>query len=151
MGEVVQLDHGEGLQMKLRIFAPQRRQQVREITEREFCVKSAGNVQLSCAFVYSLTRDAQRILNAVRVGIGLTRGAVKAAKLAVHIADVRGIEMTIDVEIGGAPVTAPAHRISQLAQGIQIIGTVKRYAIFESQPLAGLDSGLNIVQLLVVR
>src|SRR5205807_1028176 len=43
MGKVVQFHHGEGLQVKLRIFASQRRQQIREITEGQFRVKSGLN------------------------------------------------------------------------------------------------------------
>ena len=111
MREVIQLDHREGFQVKLRIFFLQRRQQVSEIAERQFRIQSARDVQFGCAFRYRLSGDAQRIVDVVRVSIGLTRRAKEAAELAINVANVRRIEMAIDVEVSRASVLLPPHRV----------------------------------------
>src|SRR5436853_7108714 len=108
MREVIELDHRERFQMKLRIRFLQRRKQIGEVTERQFRVQPAGNVKFSRAFIDGLSGDAQRVFDVVRVSVRLTRRAEETAELAVYITDIRRIEMTIDVEVGRAALLVPA-------------------------------------------
>ena len=98
-------------------------------------------MQLGRAFGDGLARDLQRLLDAVRVGVGLARRAVEAAELAVGVADVGLVEMAVDVEVGGAPVQAAADGVGEPAEGGHVFGREKREAVGERQPLAGFDFG----------
>src|SRR4030095_12796911 len=44
VSEVIQLNHGESLQVKLWIVSLQLRQQIGEIVKRQFCIQSSGYV-----------------------------------------------------------------------------------------------------------
>src|ERR1700687_5356460 len=106
MREVVKLDHCKSLEMKLWVMLLESGKQIGEITERQLGVQSTGDVQFSCAFLYSFTGDAQAVIDVMRVSIRLTRRAIKPAELAVYVTNVCRIEMTIYVEISRAPVLA---------------------------------------------
>ncbi len=75
-------------------------------------------MQFGCAFRNGLARDAQGIIDVMRVSVRLTRGAVEPAKLAVNVADVRRIEMPVDVEISRAAMFLPADGVGEFAQGV---------------------------------
>ena len=68
-------------------------------------------MQFSRAFIHSLSGDAKGIFDVVRVSIRLARRAKEAAELAVNVANIRRIEMTIDVEVSRAAVFLPPHRV----------------------------------------
>src|SRR5437016_7063129 len=137
--------------MKLRILLLQRCQQIREVTEWKFRVQSACDVQLSRAFTYRLSGDLQRIVDVVRVSVRLARRAIEAAELAVDVANIRRIEMPIDVEVSGAAVLLSTHYIGQLAERVQVVGMEKGEAVIERQTLAGFYLGADVVKLDVVR
>src|SRR2546421_3813189 len=98
---MIEFDHRERFQMKLRILLLQRCQQIREVAERQLRVESASDMQLSRAFVDRLAGNLQRIIDVVRVSVRSARRAIEAAELAVDVADIRRIEMPIDVEVSG--------------------------------------------------
>ena len=102
--------------MKLRIVLLQRGKQIGEITERQFGVQPARNVKFSRAFLNSFAGNAQAVVDVMRVGVGLSRRAIKAAKLAVGVTNIRRIEVPIDVEISGAAVLAAANAVGEFAQ-----------------------------------
>src|SRR5687767_15884424 len=99
--------------MQLRVLALERRQQIGEITEREFCVQSSRDVQFSGAFGNGLRRDFQTVVDVVRVRVGLARRAKEPAELAIRVTDVSRIQVAIDVEISGASVPPSANRIGE--------------------------------------
>src|SRR5215831_7179203 len=101
--------------MKLRVFFLERRKQVGEVAERELCIQAAGDVQFSRAFLNCLTRNPQGLVNVMGIGVRLARRSKKAAELAIYIADVGGVEMTIYVEVGRASMLSSTHSISQFA------------------------------------
>jgi len=74
----------------------------------------------------------------------------EATKLAVDIANIRRIEVAIDVEISRASVQLPSHGIGELSQRIQIISCEKRHAIVECQALSGPHLSTDFVQFGIV-
>ncbi len=84
----------------------QRGKQIGEVTKRQLGVQSTCDVEFSCAFLHRFTGDAQAIVDVVGVGVRLARRAIKAAKLAVGVTNVRWVEVTIYVEIRGATMLA---------------------------------------------
>src|SRR6266496_1080413 len=123
--------------MQLRILALQRGEQIGEIAEWQFCVQSARYVKFSGAFGYCLTGNAKTVLNIVSISIRLPGSAVEAAELTVYITYVRWVEMAIDIEIGGCAMKSPSNGICEFSQGRQVICSIQRHAVFESQTLAG--------------
>src|SRR5437763_1277683 len=147
---MIQLNHRERFQVKLRILLLQRYQQIREVAERQLRVESAGDVQLSRAFTYRLSGDLQRIVDVVRVSVRLARRAIEAAELAVDVANIRRIEMPIDVEVSGAAVLLSTHYIGQLAERVQVVGMEKGEAVIERQTLARLHLGADVAEFRIV-
>src|SRR5258708_33755067 len=64
-------------------------------------------MQFSRAFRNGLARDAQGIFDVVRVSVRLARRAVEPAEFAINVADVRGIEMAVVVEVKRAAMLLP--------------------------------------------
>jgi hypothetical protein len=102
-------------------------------------------VQFSGAFVDSLTGDAQRILDVVRVRVRLPRRPKESAELTINVTDVRRIKVTIDVEICGAAVLLAAHCVRQFAETIQIVGAEKRDAVFERKSPTAFNFAADVV------
>src|SRR6266436_3219811 len=107
--------------MKLRVMLLERGKQIGEITERQLGVQSTGNMQFSCAFLYSFTGDAQAVINIMCVGIRLTRRAIKPAKLAIDVTNVCRIKVAIYIEVSRATVLAATNAVSKFAQPRQVV------------------------------
>src|SRR6185369_14668634 len=102
--------------MQLWVLFLQRRKQIGKVTERKFCVESASDVQLGCAFGNCPLCDFQTVVDIVCVSVGLPRCAVETAKLAISVTDVCRIEMSIDVEVGRAAMSLASHDVGQLPE-----------------------------------
>src|SRR5437870_1260899 len=85
------------------------------------------------------------------VSIGLARRPKESAEFAVDVANIRGIEVAIDVEVSRAPMPAATNCVGKFAEPVEIIGGIKSQAVFERKPLAGFDSAGNLIQSCVVR
>src|SRR5258708_7484169 len=109
--------------MKLWILTLKRRQQVSEIAERKLGIQPPRNVKLSRAFLHGASGHAEALVNVVRVSAGLARRAIKAAELAVNIANVGWVKMPIYVEVSNPSVFFPARYIRELTQGRQVVGS----------------------------
>jgi hypothetical protein len=147
---VIEFDHREGFQMQARVGALQTREQIRVVLEREFRVQPADDVQLGRALRHRFARHGDAFLDAVRVSVGHARRAIEAAELAVGVADVRVVEMAVDVEVSAPPVEATTHGVGQLRERGQIVRRIQSHAVFKRQPLAGFDFGSEPVKLWVV-
>ena len=66
-------------------------------------------------------------------------GAAEGAETAVGYANVSGVNMPVDVEVGDVAMHPLAHVVGQPAYGQNVAGIVERHAIVEAQPLAGED------------
>ena len=102
-------------------------------------------MKFGCAFAYRLTGDAQRIIYVVRVGIRLARRAKEAAKFTVDVTDIRGIEMTIDIEISRASVPLPANSIGEFTERVKVSCIEERNALLESESLSAPYLAANLV------
>ena len=102
-------------------------------------------MKFGCAFAYRLTRDAQGIIDVVRVGIGLARSAKEAAEFAVDIANVRRIEMTIDIEISRAAMLLSTNSVREFTKRIQISCIEECNAVLERESLSGRYLARNLV------
>src|SRR6478672_2368495 len=131
MCEVVQLHHRKSLEMKLRVMLLKSGKQIGEITERQLGIQPARNMELCRAFFYSFTGNPQAVVNVMRVGVGLSRCAIKAAKLAVGVANIRRIEVAVNIEISGAAMLAAANAVGEFAQGRQVVGCEQSDAVFK--------------------
>src|SRR5215471_3955226 len=107
-------------------------------------------MQFRRAFLNRLSGDAQGIFNIMGIGVGLPRRAEEAAELAIDVADVRRVEMTVDVKVCRASMLPSAHRVSEFAQGVEIIGVKECDAVLEREAFAGPDLGADVVQFGVV-
>jgi hypothetical protein len=107
-------------------------------------------VQLGGAFSNCLGRDFQTVVDIVCVSVGLPRGAVEAAKLAVGVTDICRIEVSIDIEVGRATVSSSADYVGQLTETRQIVRGVEHQTIFKRETFAARDEFLNLVQFVVM-
>ena len=69
----------------------------------------------------------------------LSRTSIKAAEFAVGDADVRVVEMAIDVVIGRQAVLAAADSVCQFAESVEVGGVEKSDTFVKRQTLAVLD------------
>src|SRR6476620_2207643 len=102
--------------MELGIVLFKAGQQVGEITERQFGIETAGNMQLGRAFLHGFAGDAQAIFTVMGVSVRLSWGSIEAAKLTINIANVGGIQVPVHIEVGGAAMFPAAHAIGQFAK-----------------------------------
>ena len=136
--------------MKLWILLLQSRKQIGEIAERQFGVQAAGDVQFSRAFRDGLTRDAQGIVDVVRIGIRLTRRAKETTELAIGITDIRRIEMPIDVEVRRPAMLLSSRGVGKFAQRVEIVSAEESYAVSKGETLVAIYFGADLVKSCVV-
>src|SRR5438270_11029555 len=115
MSEVIEFDHRESFQMELWIFVLQGRKQVRKVTQREFRIQAARDVQFGGAFANGLAGNAQTVLDVMSICAGLPWCPVETAELAIDITNVCWIEVTIYVEVRNRAVLFSAHMVRELA------------------------------------
>jgi hypothetical protein len=85
-------------------------------------------------------RVLDQLLARVGVSVLLLLGDGECAELALHAADVRLVQIEVldEVDVVGTAAKA-ARRVSQLAEGEDVVGLHQRQAVLEVEPLAGLD------------
>ena len=85
------------------------------------------------------------------VGAGRIFLAAEGAQAAGRHADVRRIDVAIDVEVGLVAVHALAHEIRHPSHGENVAGAVKRERVGGIEPLAGHDFVVDRPQARIVR
>src|SRR6267143_4053220 len=98
MRKVVKFDHGKSFEMKLRVVGLQRREQISEVTEWQFCVQSTGDVKFGGALLHGLAGNTQAVIDVMRIGVRLPRRAIKSAEFAIGVTNIGRIEMPVHVE-----------------------------------------------------
>ena len=134
--EEIKLDHRQGFEMQLWEFAFERREKIGVVLEGKFAVQAADDVQLGRTFGDGVAGDLDAFFDRMRVRTFLPGTLVKAAKFAVGDADVRVVEVAVDVVIRRQPVLAAANRVGQLAESVEVGRVVKRDAFVKGQPFA---------------
>jgi hypothetical protein len=86
----------------------------------------------------------------VRVRIDSARRPKEPAKLAINITDIRRIKMAVDVKVSCATVQPTAHGVGKLCQCRQVVSCIKLQAIVKRKPFVALNSGSNLIQVVIV-
>ena len=103
-------------------------------------VQAADDVHLGAAVLDRFGAAGEDLLVAHQVTLRVAQIGAKRAEHAAIDADVRRVEMRVDVVVGEVAVLALADEIGQLANFRQRhFGLLQHEAIFEREPLAGFD------------
>ena len=102
--------------MQLREFAFERREKIGVVLEGKFGVQPADDVQLGRTFGDGVAGDLDAFVHGMRVRTFLPGTLVESAELTVGDADVRVVEMPVDVVIRRQAVLAAADGVGQLAE-----------------------------------
>ena len=124
-GEERDLDHGEGLDVDLGKALLQAADQVEEVFERQVGMQAADDVELGDCFGVAGGRRLPGLFESHGVAGRVALLAAKGAELAGRHADVGGVDVAIDVEVGHVAVHPLAHVVGQPADG-QHVGRSRR-------------------------
>ena len=103
-------------------------------------VQAADDVHLGAAVVDRLLPAGEDLLVAHHVALGVAQVGAERAERAAVDADVRRVEVRVDVVVGGVAVLPLADEVGQLAElGQRHVGPLEHEAVVERQPLAGFD------------
>ena len=106
-------------------------------------MQSAHNVKLSDRLGVSRGRGLESLFERHGVGAGCVLLSTKRAQAARRDANIRGIDMPVDVEIRLVAMHALAHGVRHPAHGKNVAGAVQSEGIVGVQPLAGKDFLIN--------
>ena len=135
LGEERNLHHGEALQMHLREALLQPGNHVEVIRERQVGMKSADDVELGHRLGVSGGGGVPNFLQRHGVSAGRILLAAKRAQAARRHANVRVIDVPVDVEVGDVAVHPLAHVVRQPADRQNVARTVQRQRVVFRQPL----------------
>ena len=107
-------------------------------------MQAVHDVQLGDAGRLHLLGQPHGFLDAHRVRVLLAGLALEGAVGAGGVADVRQVEVTVDVEEDPVAVALGAHAVSQAAEPGQVVAGVQILAIGSGQALAGFDLGFEL-------
>ena len=93
-------------------------------------------MQLGSSFGDRLTCDLDTFFDRVRVRTFLPRTFVKPTELAIRDADVRVIEVAIDVVISRQSMLLAAYMVGEFADCVEIGGVIKSQAFVKREALA---------------
>ena len=122
--------------MHLREALLQSRAEIEEILKRQVWMKASDNVEFGDGFGVSRGCGFESLVERHGVGAGRVFLAPEGAEAAGGDADIRGIDMAIDVEIGFVAMHALTNGIGQPADGEDISGTVKSKGIVDVEASA---------------
>ena len=94
-------------------------------------------MKLGRSFRDGLPRDLDPFRDRMRLSAFLPRPLVKPAKLAVGNADVRVVEMPVDVEVSRLAMLFATDEVGEHANGVEVVCSIKRHAFLEGQAAAG--------------
>ena len=103
-------------------------------------VQAADDVHLGAAVVDRLGAAGEDLLVAHHVALRVAQVGAERTERAAVDADVRRVEVRVDVVVGGVAVLPLADEVRQLADlGQRHVGPLEHEAVVERQPLAGFD------------
>ena len=137
--QVGHLHHGEGLQVDFRKPLLEPAQHLAVPLQRQLRMQAAHDVKLRDRLAPSLAGVPPHLFERHGVGLRVVHALPEGAQAAARHADVRGVDMAVDVEIRHVAVLALAHQVGHVAHPQDVAGTVQRHAVLERQPLACLD------------
>ena len=148
LGEEIDLDGSEGLEMHPGIGLLEGAQDVFVVVEAEPCVQTADDVEFGDARVHIRPDMLDDLGRRPGVGAGAVLArARKRAEVAVESADVGGVDVAVLVEVDVLAAVAPlVHQVGHLTDGQQVVATKEAHAVIETEALPGLDFGHEIGQ-----
>ncbi len=107
--------------MHLRKALLQAANQFQIVFKRQIRMQPAHDVKFRRAFAHALRRARPNFIQRVRVSPRRIRRPPKRAQPAMRHANIRGIDVPVDVEVANVPVPLLAHVVRQPAHGKQIV------------------------------
>src|SRR5437879_13408069 len=123
--------------MYLRKTLFQARAEIQEILKRQVGMEPADNVEFRDRLGISRGRGLERLFKRHGVSAGRVLLPSKGEQAAGGNANIRGVDMPVDVEIGLGAVHALAHGVGQPAYGEDVAATVKRQRVGGVETYAG--------------
>jgi hypothetical protein len=136
LGQVGYLDHGEGFQVDLRKAFLQTGNEIEKILKRQVGMQSADDVELRHRFAVSGSGGLVGLLQRHRVGARRILLSPKSAETAGRHADIRWIDMPIDIEVRLVPMQALADVIREPSHGKNVASPVKNKRVVTGQAFA---------------
>src|SRR5580692_6124893 len=133
------LDHREGLDMYGGAALLEAADELQVMIESQVRMQAADDVKFRCTFSNALFRAFINLFEGERVSAGSVRITTEGAKFAMRYADVRRIDVAIDVVIGDIAVALLTHVVRQPSDRKKIGGTIQRDAVLHAQAFAGED------------
>jgi hypothetical protein len=139
MRKPIDLDAGPTLQMQRRVGIVENADQIQVPLERFLMMQTTDDVHFGAAILDRLAAPLEHLKVAHHVSLGIAQIAAERTKHAAIDANVRGVQMRVDVVISDIAVLPLAHQIGELADFVQIGGVAKKkLAIGSAEALAGL-------------
>src|SRR5579864_953108 len=129
--------------MYLRKALLQPRAKIEEILERQVGMQSAHNVEFRHSFGVTRSRCLVSLFQRHRIRARSILLPAKRAQSARRHANVRRIDMPVDVEISLVAVHPFAHRVRHPTDGKDVSGPIKSQRIIGVQALAGNNLGVD--------
>ena len=92
-------------------------------------------MQFGRAFRHGIAGNLDSLVNRMRICAFLSGAFVKPTEFTIGDADVRVIEMPVDVVISRPPVFFAPDGIGEFAERIEVVGFIKCNAFVKGQPL----------------
>src|SRR5439155_9002590 len=131
--------HGEGVEVHLRKTLLQAAQHLAVPVERQLGMQTAHDVEFGDGFGPTLARDMPNLIERHGVRFRVFGSLSEGAQPATGYADVGGIDVPVDVEIGGGAMQTLAHQIRHVPQRENVRGLIERHAVVIGQARASLD------------
>ena len=109
--QISDLHHGEGLEVHLRKTLLQAAQHLAVPVERQLGMQTAHDVEFGDGFGPTLARDTPNLIERHGVRFRVFGSLSEGAQPATGYAHVGGIDVPVDVEIGGRAMQTLAHQI----------------------------------------
>ncbi len=147
LGEPGDLDRREGLQVQPRKRLVQAADHAHVPAQRPRRMRAADHVQLGAAGVGRLLAAGQHFLLVEHVSVRVADVAAVGAQRAAIDADVRRVDVGVDVVIDRVAVAAAAGEVGQLADRMEIdLGREEQLPVGRRQPPARFDLGADLIQ-----
>ena len=106
-------------------------------------MQAAHDVKFRHRFAVAFARALPDFLERHGVGLRVAHALAESAQAATGHAHVGGVDVAVDVEVGGVAVQPLAHQVGQVAHAQNVGRPVERDSLFQAQALAGRDLSGN--------
>jgi len=131
--QVGDLDHGKSFQVHLRKTLLQTGNEVEEVLQGQVRMKASHYMKLSNGFCVSRGSRLKRLFQSHRVCARRVLFPPERAQPACGDANICGIDVPVDVEVGLISVQSLAHVICQPAHRKDVTGLIQHQAVFGAQ------------------